>query len=128
MLYICILKMSISSVYLKTPLEEFIFGIRSPLSRGTMSESLCTWRLLYHKKATWKQVAFLIIVSEIPLMYCLLYCYSGWVLKVKLNILPFPGSLSTHIFPLCASTICLQMARPKPVPPGEFLERSLSTL
>ena len=53
--------------------------------------------------------------------------YSGCVFKIKLNTLPLPGILRAEIVPLCASMICLQMASPKPVPPGELRERSLST-
>jgi len=33
-----------------------------------------------------------------------------------MNSVPLPGVLSTSIFPLCKSTICLTMERPKPVP------------
>ncbi len=36
---------------------------------------------------------------------------------VKKNVLPLPGSLSTHILPPIISTSCLQIARPSPVPP-----------
>jgi hypothetical protein len=36
--------------------------------------------------------------------------------RVKLNVLPFPGVLSTQIFPPCASTIVLAMAKPSPDP------------
>jgi hypothetical protein len=32
------------------------------------------------------------------------------------TVLPFPSSLSTQMRPPCASTIFLQIARPKPVP------------
>ena len=34
-----------------------------------------------------------------------------------INVAPRPGSLSTSIVPWCCSTMCLAMARPRPVPP-----------
>lgn len=37
--------------------------------------------------------------------------------RAKQNLLPFPGSLSTHILPPWASTISLTIANPMPVPP-----------
>jgi hypothetical protein len=48
-------------------------------------------------------------------------------LRVKLNLLPFPASLSTCTLLSCASMICLTMESPKPVPPNS-LERLLSTV
>ena len=35
---------------------------------------------------------------------------------MNLKVLPFPGSLSTQIFPPIISTSCLEMASPSPVP------------
>ena len=36
---------------------------------------------------------------------------------MNVNLLPFPTSLSTQIFPPCNSTILFAMASPRPVPP-----------
>src|SRR5207237_1978768 len=36
--------------------------------------------------------------------------------SVKLNVVSFPSSLSTEIFPPCASIIILQITKPDPVP------------
>ena len=36
----------------------------------------------------------------------------------KLNVEPTPFWLSTHIRPPCISTNCLEIARPRPVPPA----------
>src|SRR6476620_1265188 len=48
--------------------------------------------------------------------------------RLKLKVLPFPTSLSTEIFPPCASINSLHMARPNPVPralePGTLKNRS----
>ena len=37
--------------------------------------------------------------------------------RVKKNVAPFPGSLSTRTSPPCACTMCLTMDSPSPVPP-----------
>lgn len=49
-----------------------------------------------------------------------------FLLSVKLNIEPLPTSLCTLTLLSCASTICLTIANPNPVPPTSR-ERSLST-
>ena len=50
--------------------------------------------------------------------------YGSGSLTVK--VLPAPGWLETSMEPPWASTMALQMARPRPVPP-RWLERALST-
>lgn len=52
--------------------------------------------------------------------------YSSASGSVNKNVLPWFSSLSTRMLPPWASTMCLAMARPSPVPP-ESLERPLST-
>ena len=47
-----------------------------------------------------------------------LACPSPDIGTVKLNVLPCPGSLSTHTLPPWASTKLLTMARPMPAPPA----------
>ncbi len=46
--------------------------------------------------------------------------------SVNKNAEPWFSSLSARIVPPCASTMCLAMARPSPVPP-DSRERALST-
>ena len=41
-----------------------------------------------------------------------IYLIGSWKLKTE----PFPISLSTQIFPLCASINSFEIAKPKPVP------------
>jgi len=55
--------------------------------------------------------------------YCLLPSGIG---SHTVNVLPFPASLCASMRPPCASTIHLQIASPKPVPPFSR-ERALST-
>lgn len=43
-------------------------------------------------------------------------CNSQGIGIEKKNVLPCPSMLSAQIFPPCASTICLAMDRPSPVP------------
>ena len=55
---------------------------------------------------------------------------AAWLTRVngrrRTIVVPFPISLSTWMVPPCASTICLQIERPRPVPPERRL-RALST-
>ena len=46
--------------------------------------------------------------------------------RVKKKVEPWPSALSTRMRPPWASTMCLAMARPRPVPP-DSRERALST-
>ena len=47
--------------------------------------------------------------------------------SVNVNVVPRPGSLLTRIRPPCASTMCLVMASPRPLPP-EVAARARSAL
>ena len=44
------------------------------------------------------------------------YPYPEWIGRVKVNLLPFPTSLSTQILPPCSSTNFLASVKPSPVP------------
>src|SRR5208283_2497790 len=48
--------------------------------------------------------------------YCMLESTSKRIGKRTWKVAPHPISLSAQILPLCASTICLAIARPRPVP------------
>ena len=73
------------------------------------------------------------LVSFLPaFLLCIGICfriflpsYWGWG-SVKVKVEPWPYSLVTVTWPPCASTMCLTIERPRPVPP-DWRERALST-
>lgn len=129
MSYLCITKMRYFTGFLKTPNETTHFSkSKSPVT-GFKGENSCSLETSISLSNSAMSCFFLCMTAVYfhPSALILPQRYSGLVATVKLKMLPRSGMLSTEIVPLCASMICLQMARPKPVPPGEFRERSLST-
>ena len=68
----------------------------------------------YHRVRTY-QAAALFGQAEAVAHVTLVFAHHRF--NVNVNVLPFPGALSTPMVPPCASTMCFTIARPSPVPP-----------
>ena len=73
-------------------------------------------------------VVLLVLDHQNALGHACLACRSTVIGSVKEKVEPWPGADSTQIRPPCISTMRLEIARPRPVPPFFFGDRTVGLL